>query len=251
MRYARVSLLAAMGMGFAAELHPSQAQTGNSLTVRWLGHTAFLFSGSGQKILTNPFRKIGCTAKYRAPKVNANLVMISSQLLDEGVVEGLPGDPKLLYAPGVYQVGGLQIQGISTDHDRVGGRRFGKNVVWSWTQAGIKILHLGGLAAPITLEQKILMGRPDLLLLPVGGGSKAYSPQEAKQAIQVLSPKLIVPTQFRTQAADAATCDIVALDEFLQLMAGTPVNQLSNDSFSLKPSDLPATPTILVPSYKF
>jgi L-ascorbate metabolism protein UlaG (beta-lactamase superfamily) len=251
MRYARVGLLAATTMGFAAQLHPSQAQSGSSLTVRWLGHTAFLFTGSGQKILTNPFRRIGCTAKYRAPKVDANLVMISSQLLDEGVVEGLPGDPKLLYAPGVYQVGGLQIQGISTDHDRVGGRRFGKNVVWSWTQAGIKIVNLGGLAAPINLEQKILMGRPDLLLVPVGGGAKAYNPQEAKQAIQGLNPKLIIPTHFRTQAADPATCDIVALDEFLQLMEGTPVKRLSSDSFALKSSDLPTATTIWVPSYKF
>jgi L-ascorbate metabolism protein UlaG (beta-lactamase superfamily) len=41
-------------------------------------------------------------------------------------------------------------------------------VAWQWTQSGIKILHLGGAAAPIALEQKILMGSPDLALVPVG-----------------------------------------------------------------------------------
>jgi len=40
-----------------------------------------------------------------------------------------------------------------------------------------------------------------------------HTPQEAAQAIQSLNPKL-VPTQYRTQAADADTCDIVALEQF-------------------------------------
>ena len=49
----------------------------------------------------------------------------------------------------------MQIQGIAIDHDRQGGKRFGTNVAWQWTQGGIKILHLGGAAAPINIEQKM------------------------------------------------------------------------------------------------
>jgi L-ascorbate metabolism protein UlaG (beta-lactamase superfamily) len=252
LRFGRAGLLTALGMGLAVELNPAQAQSGSPLSVRWLGHMSFLFTGGGQRVLVNPFRPIGCTAKYRAPKVPADLVLISSQLLDEGVVDGLPNNPRLLYEPGVYEVGGLQIQGISTDHDRLGGRRFGRNVAWRWKQGGVNILHLGGAAAPITLEQKILMGRPDVLLIPVGGGAKAYNPQEAKQAIQALNPKLVIPMQYRTQAADPAACDIVALDEFLSAMEGTPVRRVNGDSRTIRPSDLPEkTPTIEVFSYSF
>jgi len=102
------------------------------------------------KILVNPFRTLGCTAKYRPPNVAADLVLISSQLLDEGAVEGCPVIP-LIYEPGIYQFNGMQ-PGIATNHDRQAGRRFGTNVAWRWTQAGINILHLEA-AAPITNEQ--------------------------------------------------------------------------------------------------
>ena len=96
-----------------------EAAQSSSLSVQWLGHTCFLFTTKGLRILVNPFRAIGCTAGYHPPKVAADLVLISSQLLDEGVVEGLPGNPKLVYEPGVYQFQGVKFQGVSIDHDHV------------------------------------------------------------------------------------------------------------------------------------
>ena len=252
MQYAGAGLLTSLLAVSASEFKADAAQKGGSLSIQWLGHTCFLFTGGGARILVNPFRTLGCTAGYRPPQVAADLVLISSQLLDEGATEGLPGNPRLIYEPGVYKFNGIQVQGIATDHDRVGGKRFGTNVAWRWTQGGINILNLGGAAAPITIEQKILMGRPDLLLLPVGGGPKAYRAQEAQQAIQTLNPKLLIPTQYRTQAADAAKCDIVSLDEFLTLMNGTPVRRGNSDTITLTPADLPQNGSaIQVLSYKF
>lgn len=239
-----------MATVLAAKFQPAVAQQ-ESLSVQWLGHTCFLFTGGGSRILVNPFRTLGCTAKYRPPNVAADLVLVSSQLLDEGAVEAVSGNPRLIYEPGVYEFNGTQFQGIATDHDRVGGKRFGTNVVWRWTQSGINVLHLGGAAAPITIEQKILMGTPDVVLIPVGGGAKAYNPQEAKAAIQVLNPKLVIPTHYRTQAADAA-CDIVALDEFLAVMDGMPVRRSNSDAITLRTADLPQNGSaIQVLSYKF
>lgn len=251
--YAGASLLTTLGTGLISGLQPSQAQTSKgSLSVKWLGHTCFLFTGSGLRILVNPFRPLGCTAGYRLPNVEADLVLISSQLLDEGAAEGLPGNPRILFEPGVYQISGIQLQGISINHDRVGGRRFGSNVAWLWNQGGIKVLHLGGAAAPIEIEQKILIGRPDVALVPVGGGPKAYNSQEAMQAVNTLNPKIVIPTHFRTQAADSATCDIEPVDEFLTLMDGMTVQRLNSDSISIKSSDLPDSGSVIkVLSYKF
>lgn len=252
-RYAKVALFASLGTGFVSQFQSSQAQTDRTLSVRWLGHTSFLFTGEGRQILVNPFRTLGCTANYRRPNVKAELVLASSRLLDEGAVEGLPGNPKLLLEPGIYPISSnFQIQAIRTDHDRLGGRRFGDNLVWKWTQAGVNILHLGGAAAPLTLEQKILMGRPDILLVPVGGGVKAYAPEEAKAVVQALSPKLVIPTHYRTEAAAADACDLVPLDAFLSLMKETPIQRAQGDSISITPAGLPkAGPVIQVLSYPF
>ncbi|MBC7971671.1 MAG: MBL fold metallo-hydrolase [Verrucomicrobia bacterium] len=237
-RYAGAGLLSTLGLGVASSWQGYSAQTGGALGVQWLGHSCFLFTGDGRRILVNPFRSLGCTAGYRAPRVAAELVLISSQLLDEGAVELVPGNPRLLYESGVYQFNKKRIQGIRTDHDRLGGKRFGTNVAWQWRQGGLNILHLGGTASPISLEQKILMGRPDVLFVPIGGGANVYAPDEARQAIQVLNPKLIIPTHYRTKAAAANECESVGIEQFLSLMSGTPVRR-SGNTLSLRSANLP------------
>jgi L-ascorbate metabolism protein UlaG (beta-lactamase superfamily) len=255
-KYAGIGFLSA-ATGAVTEFYRNgglaQAQGNPSLNIQWLGHTCFLISSGEMRILVNPFRTLGCTAGYRLPTVPANLVLASSLLFDEGAVDSIPRGTRILTEPGLYQLPGMQMQGISVAKDRLGGRRFGRNVAWRWTQAGLNILHLGALASPIETEQRILMGRPDVLMIPVGGGAKAYSPQEAQAAIAILNPKVIIPTHFRTQAADAASCDIVAVDEFLNVMAGTPIERKGgNDPISLTPASLPSQGSlIIVPGYSF
>ena len=243
----RRQLLGYVGMGATLALGSSagvvQAQSGG-VTVRSLGHMSFLISGNGQRILVNPFKSIGCTAGYPAPKVSTELVLISSQLLDEGAVDVVPGNPQLLYEAGAYDVKGTKFQGIATDHDRVGGKRFGTNVVWRWTQGGVTMLHLGGSAAPIGLEQKILMGSPDVVFVPVGGGPKAYTPEEAAAAIKVLNPKIVVPMQYKTSAAKGE-CELGDVDKFLALMSGVSVRRASG-AIDVTKASLPASMVIQV-----
>jgi L-ascorbate metabolism protein UlaG (beta-lactamase superfamily) len=243
----RRDLLSYVGMGAIAALGASatgvRAQSGG-VTVRALGHMSFLISGSGQRVLVNPFKPLGCTAGYPAPKVSTDLVLISSQLLDEGAVDIVPGNPQLLYESGSYEVKGLKFQGIATEHDRVGGKRFGTNVAWRWTQGGVTMLHLGGAAAPIDLEQKILMGSPDVVFIPVGGGPKAYTPEEAAAAIKVLNPKLVIPMQYKTSAAQGE-CEIGNVEAFLSIMGGVSVRKASG-AIDLAKGNLPSTLTIQV-----
>lgn len=225
-----------------------QAQTlGNGLTVQWLGHTSFLIIGEGLRILVNPFATLGCTAGYRSPQVEADLVLLSSLLLDEGAATELPGDPLVIYEPGDYQFQGIKFQGIGIPHDREGGRRFGMNVVWRWSLGGINILHMGGAAAVLGVEEKILMGTPDLAMIPTGGGPKAYNPSEAMQAIAVLNPKIVIPTHYLTPAADPLQCDLVMVEQFLELAEGEDmtIQILNSNQIAISPQDLPPEGTLI------
>jgi len=233
--YASAGLATLLGTGLLAQR--GQAQSAG-VTIQYFGHTCFLFSSGGRRILVNPFRAIGCTAGYRPPRVNADLVMISSRLFDEGTLDGLPGNPRLLAEPGDYEVNGQRIQGIQIAHDREGGRRFGFNVIWRWEMGGVNLTHMGGAAAPVEVEQQILVGRPDVMLVPVGGGPKAYTAEEAKAAIEMLNPRIIIPTHYRTSAADPNACDISPLDDFLAGMEGTPVQRQGN-TWTVSPGNLP------------
>lgn len=250
LKYAGAGVLSTAGLGLASKYQSYQAQTG-PLTITALGHTAFLFSGSGKRVLVNPFKSIGCTAGYAEPKVDTDVVLISSLMFDEGFVTDIYNDTLLIEEPGDYSVGALEVQGVGMPHDREGGRRFGTNIAWAWNQAGINVVHLGGAAAPIAIEDKILLGRPDVLLLPVGGGPKAYGPEEAVAAIESLNPKVIIPTHYRTQAADAEACDIVGVEDFIALMPDVPVTRGDN-ALSISPSALPSSGMrIEVLSYAF
>ncbi len=95
------------------------------------------------------------------------------------------------------------------------------------------------------------MGRPDVAFIPVGGSAKAYNAQEAKQALEILNPKLVIPTHYRTQAADAAQCEISPLDDFLNLMQGMTVRRSNSDSITISAGNLPENSVIQTLSYKF
>ncbi len=244
-KYGGISLLSAMAATWTAR---TTAQT-SPLRVQWLGHTCFLFTGDGLRILVNPYRNLGCTAGYSLPDLEPDLVLISSRLLDEGAIDKFQDSSRILFEPGLFNILGFQFQGVALDHDREGGRRFGTNVAWSWTQGGIKIVHLGGAASKIDLEQKILLGRPDLALVPVGAGDrvpKAYNPTDAVQAIKVLDPKVVIPTHYLTEAAEDNTCDLLPVDAFLQLVDVSNVKRLDQDTITIRPEDLPSSLVIRV-----
>jgi len=253
LQYASATFVGTLGLGFTSNIRSSkfqaQGQSG-SLTITSLGHMAFLFSGGAQQILVNPFKAVGCAAGYTEPTVSANLILAGSHLLDEGYTANYP-NTETIDEPGDFTTAsGLSVQGVSMPHDRVNGRRFGTNIAWVWNQAGVKVVHLGGAAAPIAIEDKILIGRPDVLLVPVGGGPKGYTPEEAVTAIEALNPKVIIPTHYGTQAS-SDSCDLGGVDEFLSLMSGTPATR-GGSALTLTPSSLPSSGMrIEVLSYAF
>ena len=238
LRYGGMSLTTAIATGLITH-KPSLAQDNSeSVTIQYLGHTCFLFTGSGLNVLVNPYQSIGCTAGYTLPNLQPDVVLVSSFLLDEGAVDAVAGNPQVYSDRGSHAVKGVKFQGFSLPHDREDGRRFGNNIAWRWTQGGVDILHLGGAAGSLTTENKILLSGADILLAPVGGGVKAYAPQEARQAISVLNPKMTIPTHYRTSASDGENCDLATVDEFLTLVQDLEVARVGSDRITVRKSDL-------------
>ena len=251
LRLAQGGLISAFTTGIIADA--AKSQTNATLKLDWLGHMSFLISGDGVKFLTHPFRPAGCTAGLPAPTSSSDYILISSQLLDEGYLENFPKSTRVLSEPGSYNLKNINLQGISMNHDRLGGRRFGRNVAWRWKQSGIFVLHLGGAAAPITPSQRILMGRPDVLILPVGGDAqgndpmqaKAYSPEEARAIVQELNPRIVIPTYYRTDKS-SQSCQLASVDQFLALMPPDSVQKLGGKTLELRANSLPQSTVVRV-----
>ena len=209
---------------------PGRAQ-GGGVTITSYGHSALLIQGGGARVLLNPFRAVGCAAGLAEPRVGADVILASSTLRDEGAAGVASG--RMLVKPGSYRVAGLQIEGIAAPHDRVGGKRFGFSTLWRWKQGGLDFAHLGGTAGRISPSDKVLLGRPDVLIIGVGGGAKVYTGKEAAEVVRELQPRRVIPVQYRS-APPSEGCDVGSAEPFLQAMAGTTVRR-SGRSLSLVP----------------
>ena len=195
---------------------------GSGVSITSYGHSALLISGGGKTVLLNPFKAVGCAAGLAEPRVSADVILASSSLRDEGanVARG-----KLLVSPGSYRVAGLQIEGIAAPHDRFGGRRFGQATLWRWKQGGLDFAHLGGTAGSLAPSDRVLLGRPDVLIIWVGGGAKVYDGSEAAEVVRDLQPRRVIPVQYVSGRKAPKGCDQSGVEPFLKAMAGTPVKR--------------------------
>ncbi|MDM7958846.1 MAG: MBL fold metallo-hydrolase [Synechococcus sp. WH 8007] len=206
----------------AAVALPLAASANTGVTITSYGHSALLIQGGGAKVLVNPFKAVACASGLAEPRVSANVILASSLLLDEGapVAKG-----KFLSQPGSYRLAGLKIEGISAPHDRFGGRRFGQATLWRWNQGGLSFAHLGGTAAQLSPEDRVLLGKPDVLIVGVGGGAKVYDGAEAAAMVRELAPKRVIPVQY-VSGKTPANCDQSSVEPFLEAMKGTSVKRV-------------------------
>ena len=242
LQYGATAFVSAIATTFTSNKLPLLAQTANNgVNIEWLGHTCFLITGNGLRILINPYRPLGCTQGYNPPRPEADVVLISSQLLDEGAAENLPNNPEILFEPGDYQINNLDFDGVLIPHEndpnyiRNGiGRRYMPNVAWVWNQSNLKLLHLGGAGAAISANEKIFISNPDILFIPVGSPVndrsyiKGYQPQQAINIIKELRPKIVFPTHYKAESA-SNTCPLSPVDEFLSL---ADANNISHQRFN-------------------
>ena len=184
------------------------------LILKSFGHSQFLIKGNDKSILINPFKAVGCASQFRESlNIEKDLILASSRLADEGYN---PNNDLMFFEPGTYEYDNLIFNGISVPHDRLNGRRYGNATVWTWNQSNFKIVHMGGAAGDITFEDQIIINRPDILFISIGGGIKSYSGKEAINIVEILNPKIIVPVHFLNTKKNIDDCDFSNEDKFLE-----------------------------------
>ncbi len=192
---------------------PSSASAGK-LLLKNLGYSSFLIQGGGKSIILNPFKSIGCASGLdESGEVNVDFFLASSNLADEGYN---PKNKLMFVEPGIYEFEDLVLNGIAVPHDRVGGRRLGMATVWSWEQNNLKIVHMGGAAGPMDITSKIILSRPDILFISIGGGFKSYNGKEASEVVKKLKPNIVIPVHFLRDKKINEDCNFSNADLFLE-----------------------------------
>ncbi len=203
-----------------------------NLIIKSLGHSSFLINSPQKSILINPFKAIGCASNLNEPKeLKVDFILASSRLQDEG---HNPNDQLMFVDPGIYQFEDILLNGISVPHDRVDGRRFGDATVWSWEQNNLKIVHMGGAAGDIDFNTQIVLSRPDILFISIGGGIKSYDGQEASRIVNILKPNVVIPVHFSRGKKINKNCEFTNADLFIQNMEDFKVKYVGK-KFKLNP----------------
>ena len=229
-RWTSALAAAAVPLSLLLPLAAPARAAGGGVTITSYGHSALMISGGGARVLLNPFQAVGCAAGLAEPRVSADVILASSQLKDEGspVASG-----RFLVKPGSYRVAGLAIEGIGAPHDRVGGKRFGPSTLWRWRQGGLEFAHLGGTAGTIAPDDAVLLGRPDVLIIGIGGGAKVYDGKEAAAVVRQLQARRVIPVQYRG-GGPTPSCDLSSAQPFLEAMTGATVRR-SGGSLTVVP----------------
>jgi hypothetical protein len=201
------------------------------LVIKSLGHSSFLINSAENSILLNPFKAIGCASNLKEPnEINVDFILASSRLPDEGYN---PNDQLMFVEPGIYQFEDILLNGISVPHDRLDGRRFGMATVWSWEQNDLKIVHMGGAAGDIDINSQIILSRPDILFISIGGGIKSYDGEEASRIVKILKPNVVIPVHFARDNQINKDCDFSNADLFIENMKDYKIKYVGID-FQIK-----------------
>jgi len=213
--------------------------------VTWFGHAFFqITSSAGTKIITDPFRYMG----YPMPEVWPDVVTVSKETRNHSNVGLAKGDPLVLRGLGAW---GLEWNDINTTfqdvliynvpvHMRSWHDDFRKGSAFVFEMDGMCICHTGDLGEPFNEDQLDLIGHIDILLVPIGG-SYTMNPENAREVVEQLKPKIAIPMHYFN--------DSTVLAEFLN--GPYPARYLESNRFSVSKETLPPTTEIYIPKVVF
>lgn len=213
------------------------------MDVTWLGHDCVRLRGRERTVLMDPCAK---STGYSIGKQTADIVTVSRRDPEHAFLEALSSSPRVLDAPGEYEIGGVLLNGVQTaGHGKSkDGAAHAKNVAFVVELDDVRVCHLGDLDHVPSQELLEELSDIDLLLLPVGGHG-ALDAAAAAELISQLQPRLVAPLRYKT---DLSAQELDPLEPFIkQLGRGA---QDAQAKLSITRSNLPEDTQVVVLDYR-
>lgn len=202
------------------------------MKVKWLGHATFLITAeNGTKIITDPY-KTNESLKYDDIKESADIVTVSHEHGDHNYVEAITGNPEVVR--GTAEVKGISFKGIPSYHDDSEGSQRGSNTIFCFKVDGVQICHLGDLGHPLRGNVITDIGRPDVLLIPVGG-NYTLGADGASEVVRYLLPRNVIPMHYNNDRCP--DFPVAGVDDFLKRKPRITRPDSSEVEFKGEPTD--------------
>ena len=156
------------------------------MKLTWYGHACFLAETAAGSVVFDPYAP-GSVPGLTLPPLRADAVVCSHGHRDHA------------HAAGVTLSGrkpDFTIRAIPSFHDDRSGALRGENRIHVLEADGLRLVHMGDLGHMLSEEQLAAVGKPDVLLIPVGG-HYTIGPAEAEKLVRALRPRLTIPMHYR------------------------------------------------------
>ena len=185
-----------------ARLMPAAATVAPTLSLEWLGHSTFqIISSKGTHILTDPHGR----GDLPWPTATQDIVTTSHPHGPHSAIWMAKGNPVVL--EGLTPSGDnwrnvhtnirdVSVYTVPAYHDKSQGLQRGKNAIFVFRVDDICIAHLGDLGHELTQAQLKMMGKIDILLVPIAGGFYTVTAEEAREVTKQVSPRIAVPMHY-------------------------------------------------------
>lgn len=212
--------------------------------ISWHGHSCFsLRDSTGRTVVIDPYDE---TVGLERLQLKADALLITHNHFDHNFFRGVK--PRLLDLDIVQSSGAanvasdLLVYGIESDHDAEKGRIHGPNLIYIFTLAGLRCVHLGDIGQnDFTDFQKKLMGPVDVLFIPVGGVT-TWDAEQAKKAVDELQPMAVFPMHY----GNVRFYRFDPLQKFTDLFSPSQVIVTNSNSIKIKESERTNAPNIYI-----
>lgn len=162
----------------------------NFVVIQWLGHACFKVIGHGYAIILDPYEDHSVPG-LGVLRSAAHQVLCSHAHHDHGYIEAVELQAFEGDCP-------WHIRHVDSWHDDQNGALRGTNRIHILELDNLRIVHLGDQGCLLTEEQLAMIGKPDVLLIPVGG-FYTIDALTAKQIADKLEARVIIPMHYQGQ----------------------------------------------------
>ncbi len=197
------------------------------MKLQYLGHASFrLISEMGTTVVTDPYS--AAMVGFEMTPVRCDVITVSHHHQDHDCTDGIIGDPAVLDEEVSLAADDIAIESVATYHDDVKGAKRGNNLVFMFLVDGIKVVHMGDIGC---YDEAVAdrIRDCDVLLIPVGG-TFTVDAVGAKQYVDAVKPRIVIPMHYRTSEHNF---NVDGVDKFLALFPQSAITDNGADSLVL------------------